>query len=50
LYNHSTLGKKEINELFESHDNKNLFMKAGVGIAAKELIEEGITQGKMEKL
>lgn len=25
-------------------------MITGVGIAAKELIEEGITQGKMEKL
>jgi hypothetical protein len=33
---------------FLNHDNKNLVMKAGV--AAKELIEEGITQGKMEKL
>ena len=45
MYQHSTLEKDEIDELFLEHDNKNIVMKAGVGIAAKQLREEGISQG-----
>ncbi len=34
-----------VDELFLEHDNKNLVMKAGVGVAAKELRAESFTQG-----
>ncbi len=45
LYENSTLETDEVDELFIEHDNRNIVMKAGVGIAAKQLREEGITQG-----
>ena len=45
LYYNSALESEEIDELFLEHDNKNIVMKAGVGVAAKQLIEKGITQG-----
>ncbi len=48
LYDHSTLERTEVDELFLEHDKKNRIMKAGVGVAGKELRAEGFIQGNKQ--